>query len=73
MINNLEVMDKDVFTAVTRHWSVLLSDGSVTFLKIDEDGNPQILAYEDCKEYCDKVRQVRMAEFDEQVRNAGYS
>ncbi|XP_041372732.1 E3 ubiquitin-protein ligase HECTD3-like isoform X2 [Gigantopelta aegis] len=67
MVNELETMEEKMFNAVTRHWSMLLSDGNMAFLRIDEDGNPLPLSFEDRKEYCEKVREMRMTEFDEQI------
>lgn len=47
---------------------MVLSDGSHVSLKVDSDGNPLPLAYEDRLEYAEKVREIRLAECDKQVK-----
>ncbi|XP_033737246.1 E3 ubiquitin-protein ligase HECTD3-like [Pecten maximus] len=67
LIDNMEAIDKEKFLILGRTWSTVLSDGTAVLMKVDDKGNPLDLMYEDRKEYCDKVRKIRMAESDEQL------
>lgn len=67
LIDNMETIEKEKFLILGRTWSTVLSDGSVVLMKTDDRGNPLDLMYEDRKEYCDKVRKIRMSESDEQL------
>ena len=60
-------MDPDTFAAAGRSWSMVLSDGTTVNIKVDEQGNPVPLAYEDRSDYAAKVREIRLAECDKQV------
>ena len=60
-------MDSETFSLSGRTWSTTLTDGTVIEIKVDGEGNPLPLNYDDRQEYCDKVRHIRMTEFDEQV------
>lgn len=60
-------MDKETFSGAGRIWSTTMTDGTPVELKVDGEGNPLPLDYDDRQEYCNKVRQIRMSEFDQQV------
>ncbi|CAL1547476.1 unnamed protein product [Lymnaea stagnalis] len=68
IIDNLVNMDRDTFMAAGRSWSMVLSDGSHITIKLDDDGNPKPLAYEDREEYVEKVREIRLGECDKQLK-----
>ncbi|KAK3091187.1 hypothetical protein FSP39_017814 [Pinctada imbricata] len=67
LIDSLENMKEDDFSVLGRTWSTTLCDGSNVVIKMDTEGNPLKLKYDDRKEYCDKVREIRMNEGMEQV------
>ena len=67
LIDQLETMDSETFPLSGRTWSTTLTDGTVIEIKVDGEGNTLPLNYDDRQEYCDKVRHIRMTEFDEQI------
>lgn len=67
IIDSLAKMDEDTFVAAGRSWNMVLSDGSHISIKVDDDGNPRPLEYEDREEYAERVRDIRMGECDKQV------
>ncbi|VDH93795.1 E3 ubiquitin-protein ligase TRIP12 [Mytilus galloprovincialis] len=67
LIDQLETMDKETFSGAGRIWSTTMTDGTPVELKVDGEGNPLPLDYDDRQEYCNKVRQIRMSEFDQQI------
>ncbi|CAG5132434.1 unnamed protein product, partial [Candidula unifasciata] len=68
IIDSLASMDRDTFLAAGRSWSMVLSDGTHVSLKVDDDGNPKPLDYDDREEYAQKVRELRMVECDKQLK-----
>jgi len=68
IIDNLEKMDSETFAAAGRSWSMVLSDGVSVNIKVDEQGNPVPLEYEDRGDYAAKVREIRLAECDKQIK-----
>jgi len=72
MIDALETMESSEFANTGRNWSCVLSDGSITMVKVDGEGNAVPLKYDDRDRYCSEVRRIRMAESDEQVRLSCY-
>ncbi|KAK6990899.1 E3 ubiquitin-protein ligase HECTD3 [Biomphalaria glabrata] len=68
LIDSLVNMDRETFLTTGRSWTMVLSDGSHVSLKVDSDGNPLPLAYEDRLEYAEKVREIRLAECDKQLK-----
>lgn len=60
-------MDSDTFTVLGRNWSVLLSNGSQVALRINKDGNPENLDYNDRIQYAQEARNIIMNESQEQV------
>lgn len=60
-------MDSDTFTVLGRNWSVLLSNGSQVALRINKDGNPENLDYNDRMQYAQEARSIIMNESQEQV------
>ncbi|XP_005111371.2 E3 ubiquitin-protein ligase HECTD3 [Aplysia californica] len=68
IIDNLAKMDHETFTAAGRSWSMVLSDGTSVNIKVDGQGNPVPLAYEDRAEYASKVREIRLSECDKQLK-----
>ncbi|XP_050401183.2 E3 ubiquitin-protein ligase HECTD3 [Patella vulgata] len=67
LIDDLEKMDAVTFRSASRSWSLTLANGTTVILKMDESGNPLVLKYEDREEYCEKVKEARMKEFDDQI------
>lgn len=67
LINSLASMDSDTFTVLGRNWSVLLSNGSQVALRINKDGNPENLDYNDRMQYAQEARNIIMNESQEQV------
>ena len=63
-------MDQETFRVASRSWSMVLSDGTTVQVKVDDNGNPLPLAYEDRMEYAAKVREIRMSECDKQVSSS---
>ena len=69
LIDTLEMSESTAdFASSPRSWSCTLSDGSMVLIKVDWEGNSVPLKYEDRERYCSEVRQIRMTEFDEQVK-----
>ncbi|XP_046562104.1 E3 ubiquitin-protein ligase HECTD3-like [Haliotis rubra] len=68
VINTIKTMDEQTFSALERQWSLTLSDGTSVSLKVDSDGNPLSLKYEDRTDYCREVQKIRMAESDQQIQ-----
>ena len=67
LIDGLETAEKDLFTAAQRNWCLTQTDGNTVYIKVDGEGNPVPLKYEDREKYCEEVRRIRLEEFDEQV------
>ncbi|GFR82594.1 E3 ubiquitin-protein ligase HECTD3 [Elysia marginata] len=68
LIESLTIMDPETFALTGRMWSMLLSDGSPVTLKCDDDGNPCPLRYEEREDYAQRVRDIRLAECDKQIK-----
>uniref|UniRef100_A0A0B6ZW28 HECT domain-containing protein n=1 Tax=Arion vulgaris TaxID=1028688 RepID=A0A0B6ZW28_9EUPU len=68
IIDSLANMDRDTFLAAGRSWSMVLSDGTHVSIKVDDDGNPKPLDYDDKDEYAARVKEIRMAECDKQLK-----
>ncbi|XP_025109253.1 E3 ubiquitin-protein ligase HECTD3-like isoform X2 [Pomacea canaliculata] len=67
LINSLASMDSDTFTVLGRNWSVLLSNGTQVALRINKDGNPENLDYNDRMQYAQEARNIIMNESQEQM------
>ena len=50
-----------------RNWSLTQTDGTTVYIKVDGEGNPVPLKYEDREKFCESVRKIKLEEFDEQV------
>jgi hypothetical protein len=69
LLENIEKMDQNEYSlkyADIITWSCVLGDGTV--YEIKPQGNQIQVGYSDRLEYCDKVKQIRLAESDKQVR-----
>lgn len=67
LIDNLLQMKEDDFKALGRTWSMTQADGTLVTLKMDEDGNPLELKFEDREDYCVAVKEIRLNEFNSQI------
>ncbi|KAL3869955.1 hypothetical protein ACJMK2_042575 [Sinanodonta woodiana] len=67
MVDSLATLDLEMFKAAERTWSMVLCDGTVTIIKMDDDCNPMLLKYEDREKYAAEVRRIRMMELDDQI------
>lgn len=67
MIDSLLLMKEEDFEALGRTWSMTQADGTPVTLRMDEDGNPLELKFEDRKDYCVAVKEIRLNEFNSQV------
>ena len=67
LIDTLETIESSLFTAAHRNWSLTQTDGNTVYIKVDGEGNPVPLKYEDREKYCQEVRRIKLEEFDEQV------
>ncbi|XP_059151600.1 E3 ubiquitin-protein ligase HECTD3-like [Physella acuta] len=68
LIDSLVNMDRETFLAAGRSWSMVLSDGSHVSIRVDDDGNPKPLSYDEREEYVLKVREIRLGECDKQLK-----
>ncbi|KAK7101258.1 E3 ubiquitin-protein ligase HECTD3-like isoform X2 [Littorina saxatilis] len=60
-------LDRELFTALGRSWSLILSNGSQVTLRVDQEGNTKPLDYSERIDYAEEVRRVRMNECEEQL------
>ena len=67
LIDTLETVESSLFVVSQRNWSLTQIGGNTVYIKVDGEGNPVSLMYEDREKYCEEVRKLRLTEFDEQV------
>ncbi|XP_076441534.1 E3 ubiquitin-protein ligase HECTD3-like [Babylonia areolata] len=67
LIDSMMTMDEEAFTALSRDWSLTLSNGSQVALQVDKDGNPKPLDFASRGRYVEEVKRVRMTECEAQL------
>lgn len=61
-------MKEEDFKVLGRIWSMIQVDGIFVIFKMDEDGNFLELKFEDCEDYCVVVKEIRLNEFNFQIK-----
>ncbi|CAI9732140.1 E3 ubiquitin-protein ligase HECTD3-like isoform X2 [Octopus vulgaris] len=67
LLETLVNLDEHKFLPENRLWSTTLSDGTEVHLRLDEDGNPRRLKYDERRDYCAEVKKIRMSESSKQI------
>lgn len=63
-------MKEEDFAVLGRTWSMTRADGTPVTLKMDNNGNPAELMFEDREDYCVAVKEIRLNEFNSQVHTS---
>lgn len=61
-------MKEEDFKVLGRIWSMIQVDGIFVIFKMDEDGNFLELKFKDCEDYCVVVKEIRLNEFNFQIK-----